>query len=76
MENTLNDFLIDSGLLRQDITAEKKRKGQKGRVDGVWITCRDGFGDVDGDLLKMSSDENDEMIWWSWDGTLTGFSEW
>lgn len=76
MENTLDEFLMDSGLVRRDITAEKKRKAQKGRVEGVWITCRDGLGAVDGNECKMSSDENDEMIWWSWDGKLTGFSEW
>ena len=47
-------------------------------MEGVWITCRDGFGEANGhgDEWKVGDDENDEMIWWSWDGKLTGFSEW
>jgi hypothetical protein len=76
MESTVDDFLEESGLPRPDTALGKKQRTHKGKVEGVWITCRDGFGEADGDGGKVGDDENDEMIWWSWDGKLTGFSEW
>lgn len=76
MESTVDDFLAESGLARRDTALGRKLKTQKGKVEGVWITCRGGFGETDGDGWKVGDDENDEMIWWSWDGKLTGFSEW
>lgn len=76
MESTLDDFLDESGLPRRDTSLLKKQRTRKGRVEGIWITCRGGFEEPDGDGWKVGDDENDEMIWWSWDGKLTGFSEW
>lgn len=77
MESALDAFLAESGLSTRDTTLGRpKQRTQKGKVEGVWITCRDGYGEAGGDGWKVNDDENDEMIWWSWDGKLTGFSEW
>ena len=74
----MDEFLEESGLLKRDADTplRKKRKTQKGKVEGVWITCRDGFREADSDEWKVGDDEGDEMIWWGWDGKLLGFSEW
>ncbi|KAF5371505.1 hypothetical protein D9615_009584 [Tricholomella constricta] len=90
LESTLDEFLEESGL--RDPTAElgnlKRRKVQKkGKtVEGVWVTCRGGLGTAvwskakDGEAVNVGGedgdDEWDEMIWWSWDGKIVGFSEW
>ncbi|KAJ7062835.1 hypothetical protein C8F01DRAFT_1368541 [Mycena amicta] len=50
-----------------------KKRGQK-KVEGVWIACR---ADVEPERTRIEDeDEDDEMIWWSWDGKLVGLSEW
>ena len=46
-------------------SSKKKRK----EVEGVWVACRD-------ENTLYDADETDEMIWWSWDGKLVGFSDW
>ncbi|KAI6041916.1 hypothetical protein EDC04DRAFT_2565001 [Pisolithus marmoratus] len=69
-------------------TTERHRLGNV-RVEGIWVRAhRSGSGhqlngieseiepatdraDADEDV-----DEQDEPIWWSWDGKLTGFTDW
>ena len=53
---------------------------KKNHVEGVWITSRAGIQKENKDealdhdpLLK---EDDDEMIWWSWEGKLVGFSDW
>jgi hypothetical protein len=76
MESTLDEFLEESRHPRRDTALEKKRRGQRARVEGVWITCRNGLGEADGDKWNVGDVEDDEMIWWSWNGRLVGFSDW
>lgn len=84
MDGVLGGFLEDSGL--RDEGAEERRNGKlkkKGRVEGIWIRCRGSTTDMDGgeeeepeERMDGEGDEDAEMIWWSWDGKIVGFSDW
>lgn len=58
----------------------KPKKTHGVPVDGVWIGARgDEFLSevTDGaNVEDQSVEEEDEMIWWEWDGKIVGFSEW
>ena len=59
--------------------AEPPRKKKKGpKVEGVWVKSREGCEDVEPGEKKAGDEvkEEDEMIWWSWDGSIVGFSDW
>ena len=71
MESALEEFLEESGL--RGGKGRKTGKGNKKRVEGVWIVCRDA-GRFEED--EPVNEEDDEMIWWSWEGKLIGFSDW
>jgi len=72
LEGILDEFLEESGFGRQ----ERKRKPKRGtKTEGVWIGCRGGLGE-DEDGGDNDCDEEDEMIWWSWDGKIVGFGDW
>lgn len=84
MDGVILDFLRDSGL-REENGAEKilKRKGAK--VEGVWVRCRGGQAvtiqntkdhDKGVDVDENEEGDEDELIWWTWDGKLVGFSDW
>ena len=76
----LYDFLDHSGVgLSKSLTQRKYSK--KNHVEGVWITSRAGIqkGSMDDTALThdtLVKQDDDEMIWWSWDGKLVGFSDW
>ena len=65
---------------RPTLVEMKAKKGRKTRVEveGVWITDREGLVPSEGLDCKDSAvkDERDEMIWWSWEEKIVGFSEW
>ncbi|KAF8351724.1 hypothetical protein F5887DRAFT_1277530 [Amanita rubescens] len=68
MESVLEEFLEESGVRR----GKDGRRGNKKRVEGVWVVCREaGRSEVDEPV-----NEDDEMIWWNWEGKLVGFSDW
>jgi hypothetical protein len=72
----LEEFLKESGLSTREGQPSRKRKGQKGKtVEGVWITCRDGVIRSEPEI-EGPQDEENKMIWWSWDGKIVGFSDW
>jgi len=90
MDEVLGTFLEDSGfrnLCGTERRRNRKAKG-KGRVEGVWVRRRvvgadndvwDEWGGRVGrerDVADVEEDEEDEMIWWSWDGKIVGFSDW
>ncbi|KZT67010.1 hypothetical protein DAEQUDRAFT_729609 [Daedalea quercina L-15889] len=77
LEGTLQSFLDDA--CSQDGTAQPKRKGMiKGvKIEGVWVGCRSS--DVGASMRlggDAEEDEEDEMIWWVWNGKIVGFSDW
>ncbi|KAG0707011.1 hypothetical protein DFH29DRAFT_897918, partial [Suillus ampliporus] len=58
----LHTFLEESG---------EQKKGVK--VEGVWIRSRQGITE---ESESGEIPEEDEMIWWTWDGKLVGFADW
>ncbi|KAG1741286.1 hypothetical protein EDB19DRAFT_1705153 [Suillus lakei] len=70
----LNQFLEESGErpTRDDI--KKKKKG--GKVEGVWIRSRQRITEDPEIISEEEIPEDDEMIWWTWDGRLVGFADW
>ncbi|KAJ4472510.1 hypothetical protein C8J55DRAFT_520268 [Lentinula edodes] len=85
MEHTLNDFLEETRLF-VDPSLENKPKSkrtQKQKVEGVWVARRTLSLNAPSAPLSgeqenadQGQDEEDEMIWWSWDGKIVGFSSW
>jgi hypothetical protein len=97
LDNTLQDFLVDSGLGDAPSSSEggggdggkaRRRGVARVKTEGVLVTCQDGPDD-DGDdgashpvaaTIPMGTTtearEEDELIWWAWDGKLVGFAEW
>ena len=51
---------------------------KKNHLEGVWITSRAGLqkDTMDGLAHDPLLNQDDEMIWWSWEGKLVGFSDW
>ncbi|KAG2132073.1 hypothetical protein DEU56DRAFT_812957 [Suillus clintonianus] len=70
----LDQFLEESGEhpTRDDI--KKKKKG--GKVEGVWIRSRQRIIEDSAIISSEEIPEEDEMIWWTWDGRLVGFADW
>ncbi|TFK35077.1 hypothetical protein BDQ12DRAFT_612282 [Crucibulum laeve] len=78
LESTLSEFWEESGM--QAIQAQnlgKIKPRKKGnRVEGVWVTSREGLGRASDIQQETDLQEEDEMIWWSWDGRIVGFNDW
>jgi hypothetical protein len=72
----------------QEAAKQNPRKPRKGVLtQGVWVgSCNSDprhsqrtSAWTEEDVEKSSDDEvdeDDEMIWWSWDGKLVGFDDW
>jgi hypothetical protein len=92
MDGALLEFMESSGFQsrhgngrrRGNVNGSGKRK-----VEGIWVRCRGSGGVRDDEIWEErdgsesgernsggEEDEEDEMIWWSWDGKLVGFSDW
>ncbi|KAF6743553.1 hypothetical protein DFP72DRAFT_1177898 [Ephemerocybe angulata] len=53
---------------------EKKKMRLKQQLsEGVWVTAKAGLKIPESVRAER---EEDEMIWWSWDGKIVGFSDW
>lgn len=86
MDNTLNDFLEEVGVgdNRAGSSPHPRKTHKKGKkVEGVWVVNRGGPRANVGDGADQNrserdevAEELDEMIWWSWDGKIVGFSDW
>lgn len=79
LDAVLGDFLRGSGVELPIRPTEKMRK--ESNVEGVWITTRMGlqkYSCSSSGTTIPSKDgvEEDDMIWWSWDGKLVGFADW
>jgi len=70
--------MVNSGLEDAE-TMSISKSLKKNQVEGVWITTKSGL-QIANPLLRRKDDpkttEDDEMIWWSWDGKLVGFADW
>ena len=87
LDKTLRDFVVDSGLGGGDDASTvgngkpPRRAAAAGvKTEGVLVTCQtcldESLRNVDPLLQSEVSEEEDEPIWWSWNGKLTGFAEW
>ncbi|KDR74289.1 hypothetical protein GALMADRAFT_250076 [Galerina marginata CBS 339.88] len=82
LESSLQDFMNTSGLGSPDVEADTNIKHTKrSTVEGVWITTQGGLRCVQDanpatNLEGADRTEDDEMIWWSWDGKFVGFADW
>ena len=86
LDKTLHDFFIDSGLGGGDdvSTAGNGKPRRRGvtagvKTEGVLVTCQAGPDESlsRADPLRSEvCEEEDERIWWSWNGKLQGFAEW
>lgn len=79
LESSLEDFLAKSKAPLRDPEPPRTKRtfGMKKRQqssEGVWIASNSGLKIPD--RLESRSEEEEEMIWWSWDGKIVGFSEW
>ncbi|KAG2337090.1 hypothetical protein BDR05DRAFT_970626 [Suillus weaverae] len=70
----LDQFLEESGERPERDDIKKKRKG--GKVEGVWIRSRQRLTEDSEIISGEEIPEEDEMIWWTWDGKLVGFADW
>ena len=76
----LRDFLVDSGLGDAVDGKPRRRHGVAGvKTEGVLVCCQTNLDD---DIISHPTNpvteinEEDELIWWAWDGKLIGFAEW
>ena len=87
LDTQLQAFLEDvvatppSDAASDELPQKPKRKVRAGvKTEGVWVCSRDGprvEGGLDGrDGAEDEVCEEDEMIWWAWEGKIVGFSEW
>ncbi|KAJ8082925.1 hypothetical protein PM082_008782 [Marasmius tenuissimus] len=70
MERVVSEF--EEG---REVQPQRKGKSEKNKVEGVWITSNSPpnvpTGEIEGNTTQ---DEQDEMIWWSWEGELVGYN--
>ncbi|KAI0092888.1 hypothetical protein BDY19DRAFT_990564 [Irpex rosettiformis] len=79
LETTLQTFVSDATCdSTADVSAKAKKRTFGIKTEGVWISCRASSGakeNADG-MTGTSLEEEDEMIWWQWNGKVVGFSDW
>ncbi|KAF6743067.1 hypothetical protein DFP72DRAFT_1021451 [Ephemerocybe angulata] len=81
LESSLEAFLENTGKslsAAAAAAAKEKKEKEKMRVkqqlsEGVWVTAKAGLKIPESVRAER---EEDEMIWWSWDGKIVGFSDW
>ncbi|EIW62228.1 uncharacterized protein TRAVEDRAFT_45061 [Trametes versicolor FP-101664 SS1] len=85
LDGVLDAHLLDAGACGTgDVGAKKKTRGVK--TEGAWIGCRGGSAfaaeqarraaDRAKEQENETRDEEDEEIWWAWDGKIIGFADW
>ncbi|KIY48254.1 hypothetical protein FISHEDRAFT_65797 [Fistulina hepatica ATCC 64428] len=80
LEGMLQTFLDESNLLcSTEATAIRSNgmaKRRRPKVEGVWLSCRNGIR-INYKEPTEDVSEEDEMIWWHWSGgKIVGFSDW
>ena len=77
LEDTFKQFLKDAVVQdTEEATTEQKRRAPRVKTEGVWIGCKAQTADHRRDEEDILNNEEDEMIWWVWDGKITGFKDW
>ncbi|KAF8125497.1 hypothetical protein EV363DRAFT_1225895, partial [Boletus edulis] len=75
LDGYLADFLAESGQAPISCDTAAKKRTKQSKVQGVWIKSRVSVAQTQ-EVLEQDLAEEDEMIWWSWDGKLVGFTDW
>ncbi|TCD66202.1 hypothetical protein EIP91_001649 [Steccherinum ochraceum] len=85
LEKSLTSFLSNA-VAPPDTPPEAQTQKRKpsytvgARTEGVWIGARDEVLhtniSTDSDSQPTSAEEDQDMIWWSWNGKIAGFSDW
>ena len=92
MDGVLEGFLENAGAVVPCAALGKsKPKSKSVRTEGAWIGCKGGsaFGETEAERPppvehgvmgvgeeRTTKDEEDEEIWWVWDGKIVGFADW
>ena len=66
--------LTTDGSLKPTVGARKPTQA-KVKTECVRVTCRDCEADFEETNKGEEGDEDGQMIWWSWNGKLEGFSD-
>lgn len=73
----LEDSIQDQS---EDATSAVPKKTQRlgVKTEGVWVTRANGGTPTTSQIKEKdeSVHEDDEMIWWVWNGKIVGFSDW
>ncbi|KAH9853294.1 hypothetical protein C2E23DRAFT_822570 [Lenzites betulinus] len=83
LDGVLDAFLVDVGA--RGVKEGKKTKGV--RTEGVWIGCKgeSTFATMaaqrerqgrEQECKVLEDEEEDEEIWWAWEGKIIGFADW
>ncbi|CAK5276270.1 unnamed protein product [Mycena citricolor] len=74
LDATLREFREEAGDVVAATSRTRAGKSRGAKPEGLWLTCRNPG--VDFAEPAEGTPEEDEMIWWSWDGKLAGFADW
>ena len=74
LENILQEFLVESGVVPEPTDVKKKPNKKASKVEGVWVSARGGL--TPNYTEPEGGTEEDDMIWYAWDGKLVGFADW
>ncbi|KAJ8474947.1 hypothetical protein ONZ51_g6895 [Trametes cubensis] len=89
LDAVLDAFLVEAGAVGLPDGKAGAKKSRGVRTEGAWIGCRGGSAFAAAAAERASSDghpgvdvdaedgnEEDEEIWWAWDGKIVGFADW
>ncbi|KAL7281911.1 hypothetical protein ACG7TL_003377 [Trametes sanguinea] len=92
LDGVLDAFLAEAGAVCPPQGNGNAKKGRGVKTEGAWIGCRGGSAfaaerasklaqgmhqaDQTGRCTDPDADEEDEEIWWAWDGKIVGFADW
>lgn len=74
LEGQLQTF-IDEAACEPNVTSSKKPRRLDVKTEGVWLGCTGSKRAIYENLSQAEGvAEEDEMIWWQWDGKIIGFA--
>ncbi|KIM42718.1 hypothetical protein M413DRAFT_444388 [Hebeloma cylindrosporum] len=81
LDSSLQEFLGFSGLRDAGPEPNPSSKiSRRSKVEGVWIAARSGIQPLRNVQARPGGpskpQEDEDMIWWSWDGKFVGFADW
>ncbi|KAH0839384.1 hypothetical protein J3R83DRAFT_82 [Lanmaoa asiatica] len=74
LDSYLADFLVESGQRPASCDTTTKKRTKVSKVQGLWVKSRGNSAQIEGSEEELA--EEDELIWWSWEGKLVGFADW